>query len=433
MTKNYILDTCVLLQDPNCIFKFEENNVIIPIGVIEELDKFKNKQDELGKNARQVSRHLDKIVDGGGNINEGAKIGDGTIKVVYNGNLKSYYKEVNVDLHVIHIGEFLNKEQPDIKTIIVSKDINVRIRAKALGLLAEDYKNDIIELSSTYDGFAELVAANGTNNKLKKNGCLSIDELQILEGESDFHLHPNFYVSIVDGNGGSLLGKVSFDCMKINLLQSMYTGFGNINPKNLEQTFLMDAIYDNSVSLVMASGVAGTGKSLVSIASAYKLLRENDSYKRMLVCRPIMPMGKDIGYLKGDLEEKMDPWMQPIYDAFEVITGKDGKFFVKSTENIKVEPLTYIRGRSIHDSIILIDEAQNLSRTEIKTIVTRVGNNTKIIFTGDIDQIDCPYLNKYTNGFSVLMKNFEKSKCAATVVMKHGVRSELAEEATKLM
>ena len=430
MIKNYILDTCVLLQDPDSIFKFDENNVIIPIGVIEELDEKKKLQDELGKNARQVSRYLDEISNSEGDINKGAKIGEGTIRIVYNGNLGNYYKEKNVDLHVIHIGELITKES-DEKTIIVSKDINVRLRARALGLLAEDYKNDIVHLSDSYDGFAELLVEKGTNNEFKKKGYLDISELKIIDG--DFHNHPNFYVSLKEGEKGGLLGKVSFDCSQINLLRSHFSGYGGIEPKNLEQTFLMDAIFDSTIPLVMVSGVAGTGKSLVSIASAYKMLAEKDLYKRMLVCRPIMPMGKDIGFLKGDLEEKMDPWMQPIYDAFEVITKNDGKSFVKSKQDIKVEPLTYIRGRSIHDSIIIIDEAQNLSRNEIKTIVTRAGQNTKIIFTGDIDQIDCPYLNRNTNGFSVLMKNFEQSKLSATIVMKKGVRSVLAEEATKLM
>lgn len=433
MKKNYILDTCVLLQDPDSIFKFEDNNVIIPIGVIEELDNFKTKQSELGKNARQVSRYLDEISSNGEDINKGAKCGDGIIKVVYNGNLQNYYKESNVDLHVIHIGELVTKES-DEKTIIVSKDTNVRLRARALNLLAEDYKNDLINLDNSYDGYSEIVVEDGLNNMFKKTGQIELDKVRNMLIEGDFPNNPNYYLSMKEcGSKSSLLGKISFDSKMVNLLASGITGYGNIVPKNLEQCFTMDAVFDNSIPLVMVSGVAGTGKSLVSIARAYKSLKDKENgYKKMLVCRPIMPMGKDIGYLKGDLDEKMDPWMQPIYDAFEVITKVDGKAYVKSEKDIKVEALTYIRGRSIHDSIIIIDEAQNLSRNEIKTIVTRVGHNTKIIFTGDIDQIDCPYLNRNTNGLSVLMKTFEKSKYAASIVMKKGVRSELAEEATKL-
>lgn len=426
--KNYILDTNVLLQDPEAIFHFEDNTVTIPIGVIEELDKFKKDQGELGKNARNVSRILDELREEG-DLRDGVKIGEGILRVRYNGNLKSYHKETNVDFHVIQIAEFTRNENEE--TIIVTNDINIRVRANALGFKAEPYfKRNVDKI---YKGYSEVFVDEANIDKLYANDEISVNELLNCEEE----LYPHHYLTIrsIENDHHTVLGKLLQDGKTIIPINESVNAYG-ITGRNIEQKFALDALLDPTISMVMLSGRAGCGKTLLSCAAGYHLLQRS-SFRKILVSRPIMPMGKDLGYLPGEIDEKLDPWMQPIYDAFEVLIlnhdGKehDGKNFISKNSEIRIEPLTYIRGRSIRKSFIIIDEAQNLSRLEMKTIITRVGEDTKIIFTGDIDQIDNPYLSKYSNGLSVAMESFADSNLTATIVMEHGVRSTLSEEATR--
>ena len=425
MIKNYVIDTNVLLLDPNAIFNFEDNNVIIPIGVIEELDKFKKDMTELGRNARETSRSLDKL-RAKGNLKDGVKVGEGTVKVCYNGNLKSYYKESNVDLHVIHIAQERIKTEPDIPCVIVSRDINVRIRADALGLNAETYESDKISHTDIDKGFSEIVVPSDAFDEFAKNKKIQKKELT----KDDIPANHYLIIKCDASEKKSLLGRVN-SCPDIVRRLIPSGSKLSIVPKNKEQEFVIDALLDNSIKLVSIVGKAGCGKTLLSIAVGYYLTVVEKKYKRLLVSRPIFPMGRDLGYLPGTIDEKLDPWMHPIYDAFDILNkdeGKKGKDMIDG-KTIVVEPLTYIRGRSIHDQFLIVDEAQNLTPLEIKTIITRAGEGTKVVLTGDVHQIDNPYIDSLSNGLSIVMASMRGSILAASIVMEKGVRSALAEEA----
>ena len=442
--------------DPDAIYKFEENAVVIPIGVIEELDKKKTEPDEIGRNARQVSRQLDKIRDEG-DLREGVKINDdgGIVRILYNGNLGSYKKEVNVDMHVIHIAEKLKEENPDVECIVVSSDFNVRIRANALGVSAQAYKGNNPEkykdqrYSNTDDkGFSDIKIKSDLFKKIEDEG--KVPAFLIFDEEE---VHPNHYFLVVDeeNDKNKVLAKAVVeqvlikgqeepeDVLYISKLQDLRSGI-KIKPLNKEQTFAMDALLDPNISLICLIGKAGTGKTLIATAIGIYLTNKTNKYEKLLISRPVQPMGRDIGFLPGDINEKLDPWMQPIYDALEIIHGKmtkkagtakliDGKKIAHESDKIFVEPLTYIRGRSIHNQFLIIDESQNLTALEIKTIITRAGDNTKIVLTGDIDQIDNPYIDSKSNGLTVVMNAFQDSEIAAHIYMTKGVRSKLSEEA----
>jgi PhoH-like ATPase len=428
MIKNLVIDTNILLQDPNSIHSFEDNIVIIPIGVIEELDKFKKDMTELGRNARQSSRLLDELRLKG-DLRNGVSLGEhGILKVSYNGNLQSFYKEQNVDLHVIHIAQETMKNFPDVPCVIISQDVNVRIRANALGIQAEGYENGSIHKDELDVGYREVIVDKDIFSDFIHNKEVFVSNIKDI-GE----IPPNYYVILANNTSDkTLLGRVSSNGDTIVKLINAPRGM-LIKPINVEQKFLIDALLDQDIKLVAIAGKAGTGKTLLSVSAAHYLTKEEMVYKRMLVSRPIFPMGKDVGYLPGELSEKLDPWMQPIYDAFDVITGfkdKNIKETIKNDPTIVVEPLTYIRGRSIHDQILIVDEAQNLTPLEIKTIITRAGANTKIILTGDIYQIDSPYIDSLSNGLSVVINAFRGSKIATSLMLEKGVRSELAEEAS---
>jgi PhoH-like ATPase len=429
MLKHYVIDTCTLLQDPNSIYSFEDNVVIIPIGVIEELDKFKKDVTELGRNARQSSRLLDELRKVG-DLKSGVSLGEhGILRVSYNGNLESFYKEQNVDLHVIHIAQETIKKYPEIPCIIVSQDVNVRIRANALGITSEGYEKGSVEKDELNKGYKNIIVDDDLFAEFAHKKVINVADLK------DVELYPNYYVILIKAsdNDKTLLGRTDEKNETIQKLLNPSRGM-TIKPINMEQKFLLDALLDENIKLVAVTGRAGTGKTILSVATAYHLTMTENRYKRMLVSRPVYPMGKDIGYLPGTIEEKLDPWMQPIYDAFDVITDfKDIniKDTIKKNPMIVVEPLTYIRGRSIHDQILLIDEAQNLSALEIKTIITRAGEGTKIILTGDIYQIDNPYIDSLSNGLSVVINAFKGSSIATGLMLEKGVRSALAEEASK--
>lgn len=427
MIKNMVIDTCTLLSDPDAIYAFEDNTVIIPIGVIEELDKFKKDQSELGRNARQVSRALDTLREAG-DLSKGVKLpSNGILKVCYNGNLHSLYKEKNVDLHVIHIAQETLKNDPKTLCVIVTKDVNVRIRANALGLKAENYERGAMkkdELDKGYttveidpDAFEELVSA-------KKVALEKVPQVKDLPA--------NYYLVVKKiGEKNSILCRISRDRTVVKQLIKLPKEL-KIEAKNKEQSFLLDALLDKDIKLVSVVGKAGSGKTLLSVAVAHYLTITEGKYKRMLVSRPVYPMGKDIGFLPGDIDEKLSPYLAPIYDALDIIYNfkVSGQDILLENPLIVVEPLTYIRGRSIHDQILIVDEAQNLTKLEIKTIITRAGENTKIILTGDIDQIDNPYIDSLSNGLSIVMDAFRGSSLSAGLILEKGVRSPLAGEAS---
>ena len=423
-----VLDTCTLLSDPDAIYAFEDNTVIIPIGVIEELDTFKKDQSELGRNARQVSRALD-VLRETGDLHEGVKLPSGGIlKVRYNGNLHSLYKEKNVDLHVIHIAQETLKNDPKTPCIIVTKDVNVRIRANALGLKAENYERGAIKKDELDKGYTTINIDVSTFEELVSAKKLALEKVPQVKD-----LPPNYYLIVKkEGDKNSLLAKVSHDKTVVKLLIHPPKEL-KIVAKNKEQSFLLDALLDKDIKLVMVAGKSGTGKTLLAVACAHYLTMVEKAYKRMLVSRPVCPMGKEMGFLPGEIEDKMLPWLSPIYDALDFIYNfkVSGRDIVLENPAIVIEPLAYIRGRSIHDQIMVIDESQNLSPLEVKTIITRAGENTKIILTGDICQIDSPYLDSLSNGLSVAMESFRGSSLAIGLRLEKGVRSALATEASE--
>jgi PhoH-like ATPase len=441
--KNFIIDTNVLLQDPDAIFSFEEHTVIIPIGVIEELDTFKRDNGELGRNSRQVSRSLDQYREKG-DLRDGVALGEdreGKIRVIYNGNLGTYRKEKNVDFHVLHIASVMKEREPENECIVISRDINVRLKANALGLASNDYETGKVCESVILDeGHTEATVGRATFAKLKlKNEC-PIEEIF----DEDEIPWANYYVLVKgpDSSAKPLKAKISKCRTKVETIVYAPQEV-KIRPKNKEQDFAMDALLDPDIFLICIVGMAGTGKTLIATAAGEYMVEQKDWYEKMLISRPVQPMGRDIGFLPGDINEKLDPWMQPIYDALEIVHANNkksetkkgkklsGKKIAELSDKIFIEPLTYIRGRSIHDQYVIVDEAQNLTPLEIKTIITRAGENTKIILTGDIEQIDNPYLDARTNGLSVVMDCFKDSKHAAHIIMRDGVRSILSEEAAK--
>lgn len=430
MRKNYILDTCVLIHDPNSIFNFEDNTVIIPIGVIEQLDKFKSQLNSAGQSAREVSRSLDFLCKKG-DPQEGILSGNGIIKIRYNGNIDKYFHDKRMDMHVLHIARIMRTEEPDTPCIVVSRDVNVRIRAKALGFLAEDYIAENVSFDKVDTGYRDLYLPAEKIDELHKQHFLLIDELCL--GEIKTELYPNEYLSIfseIDGKH-SILGKVSGNLKEIVTLRSH--GYkAKINPRNREQRFTMDALLDPDIKLVSVTGPAGTGKTLLAIAAGMDQVN-NTIYERMLVSRPTVPMGKDLGYLPGTIDEKLDPWMQPLYDALDIVCNgdKNGGKTAQLTGKVVISPLAYIRGRSIHRQYLVVDEAQNLTPLELKTIITRAGEDTKVVLTGDVSQIDNPYINIDSNGLTYVMEAFKDEDLAAHIVMKKGERSRLAEIAAQ--
>lgn len=441
MTKLYLLDTNVLLTDPEALFNFKENEVIIPIGVLEELDSFKKDHGELGRNSRQVCRNLDALREKG-DLSVGVGLDNGVggkVRIFYTGNANTYYREAHVDFQVLQAAQTLKDKEPQTPCVIVSRDVNVRIRANALGLAAENYENK--QVTEEIDkGYSEIIVSHDLINELNENSKLSLDRFSNFISKD---VPPNYYFimksdtkSSSHGEIDNLLAKVSPDKKNMEVLNKLIGGL-RLKPKNVEQTFVLDSLLDERVKLVSIIGSAGSGKTLMAVCVGYYLLSKTDNYNKLLISRPMIPMGnKDtMGFLPGGIEEKLDPWMQPIYDAFEVLMSNkkdivDGREFVHQQKNIAIEVLSYIRGRSINDQFLILDESQNTTHLEVKTIITRAGENTKVILTGDIDQIDNPYMDKTSNGLTLATKAFVGSSLASHFVLSKCVRSKLSDEAS---
>jgi len=403
--KNYILDTNILLHDPNSLLSFEENNVLIPIEVIEEIDRFKRESTELGQNARAVSRMLDGY-RGEGSLSEGVKLPTGgklripvRKKSLMNGNGNGHGKNgTSVDNQILTLAKEIQRAQPKNNTILVSKDINLRIKADALGLEAEDYETDRVFIKDLYTGMIELSVSPEKMATFRANG-----ELEVNGGKQYF---PNEYCTLIDEANPkkAALTKVDATGTKLIPIIDCREGVWGIKPRNREQHFAFDALLDDRVKLVTLMGKAGTGKTLMAMAAGLKRTVLDREFRRLVVARPTISMGKELGFLPGSLEEKLAPWMQPIHDALEMLSDLNmGHDHRRSTDlmrsgSIVVEALSYIRGRSIANQFMIIDEAQNLTPLEVKTIVTRVGHSTKIVFTGDPYQIDNPYVDSSSNG-----------------------------------
>jgi PhoH-like ATPase len=435
--KNYILDTNVLLHDPNSLLNFEENAVLVPIEVIEEIDRFKRESSELGQNARAVSRMLDGF-RGAGKLSEGVALPNGgNLKIIFykNGhaNGDGGLHANTVDNRILSLASSIQKAQPKNATILVSKDINLRIKADALGLQAEDYETDRVYLKDLYTGMVEMPMSTKEIAAFRSEG-----ELALPEGKKYF---PNEYCALIDETNPkkSALAKVDATGTKLIPIVDCREGVWGIKPRNREQHFCFDALLDDRVKLVTLMGKAGTGKTLLAMAAGLKRTVLDREFRRLVVARPTISMGKELGFLPGSLDEKLAPWMQPIHDALEMLGDLNmGHEHRRSGDLMRsgmivVEALSYIRGRSIANQFMIIDEAQNLTPLEAKTIVTRVGHGTKIVFTGDPYQIDNPYVDSSSNGFNYIVSRFRAEPIAAHIELQKGERSELAELAANIL
>jgi PhoH-like ATPase len=438
--KNYILDTNVLLHDPNSLLSFQENDVLLPIEVIEEIDRFKRESTELGQNARSVSRTLDGLRSTG-RLSEGVSLPNGGhLRIVFQKNGRpaknghaAVFSTDSVDNRILSLASGIQKAQPRSQTILVSKDINLRIKADALGLSAEDYENDRVLIKDLYTGMIEVTVSTAQMAAFRAKG-----ELELNGGKQYF---PNEYCTLLDETNPkrAALTKVDVTGTKLVPIIDCREGVWGIKPRNREQHFGFDALLDDRIKLVTLMGKAGTGKTLLAMAAGLKRTVMDREFRRLVVARPTISMGKELGFLPGSLEEKLAPWMQPIHDALEMLADLNmGHEHRRSGDlmrsgSIVVEALSYIRGRSIANQFMVIDEAQNLTPLEAKTIITRVGNGTKIVFTGDPYQIDNPYVDSSSNGFNYVVSRFRTEAVAAHIEFQKGERSELAELAANIL
>lgn len=443
MKKNFVLDTNVLLHDPRAIFHFGDNTVVIPIYVLEEIDHFKKELSERGRNAREVARRLDEFRSKGAHLSDGVKLeGGGQLKVALaTRELPPAIRTSQiVDNFILGVALEVRDKDQNKPTVLVTKDVNLRIRADAMGLTAEEYKAEAIDVEELYSGNAELEAAGSTIDELYQSGTVSVDQVKSPNSNG---VYANQYLLLRDRENAShtALGRYDATQKKIAQIRKLREGVWGIRPRNKEQHYALDLLLNDDIKLVTLVGKAGTGKTLLAIAAGLQKCVEEGIYQKLLVSRPIFPLGKDIGFLPGDIEEKLNPWMQPIYDNVELLLGlskqekKEGRSHQELIDlgYIEIEPLTYIRGRSIPNQYMIVDEAQNLTPHEVKTIITRVGENTKIILTGDPYQIDNPYVDSANNGLTTVVEKFKGEAIAGHVSLVKGERSPLAELAANIL
>ena len=434
--KNYILDTNVLLHDPNSLLSFKDNNVLIPIEVLEEIDRFKRDSAERGQNARAVARTLDGL-RGQGRLSEGVTLSTGgQLRIVFQNRSENGGVVLGnnvVDSRIVALALSVQKNDPQVPTILVTKDINLRIKADALGLQAEDYESDRVMIKDLYTGMFDLTVSAEKLAAFRANGELMLD--------SGMDCFPNEYCTLLEEGNAKRTALTKVDASRTKLIPIIDSreGVWGIKPRNREQHFAFDALLDDRVKLVTLMGKAGTGKTLMAMAAGLKRTVMDREFRRLIVARPTISMGKELGFLPGSLEEKLSPWMQPIHDALELLSDMNmGHEHRRSQDlmrsgHIVVEALSYIRGRSIAHQCMVIDEAQNLTPLEVKTIITRVGFGTKIIFTGDPYQIDNPYVDSSSNGFNYIISKFRAQPIAAHIELQKGERSELAELAANIL
>jgi PhoH-like ATPase len=461
--KTYVLDTNVLLSDPGSLLAFDEHTVIIPIAVLEELDNHKSRQDEVGQNARSVSRSLDELRLQG-SLLDGIELRNGGLLRVIS---ISPEKFVDLPLELRSIGPKVDNmiialmlsldKNPN--TILVTKDINVRLKCDALGIACEDYLK--MRVADNPENFYRGVEVIDTLTFDEVESFYENDELQLPEHVLEkSKLYPNQILILKNKNDfdgktvKSAIAKCVTPGQPVVPIQKIEQAF-NLKPRNKEQTFSLDLLFDENIKLLTLVGPSGTGKTLLAISAALAQLKglgDTPRYDKLIVTRPVQPLGKDIGFLPGTMEEKMEPWIAPIRDNINFLMGSSKKSSRRSKLNheeneskthylsllqekglIEIEAITFIRGRSIPNAFIIIDEAQNLSMHELKTIVTRVGDNTKIVLTGDVEQIDNVHVDVYSNGLTVAVEKFKEYSLAGHVTLIKGERSELATLASKIL
>lgn len=438
MKKIFVLDTNVLLHDPQAIFAFQDNDVVIPIVVIEELDKFKKGIDEIGRNARQVSRLLDEYRQKG-KLSQGVKLeGGGCLRVELNHQSSEHLPNeliaAKADNRILSMA--LNLKHDGLPVVLVTKDTNLRIKADALGLRAEDFESDTITIDELYPGETEMLVEPKAIEDFYAKG-----EAPAAEPRP----YPNQFVMLKNSANPSQTALSRYSRQKDALvpIASAKHAVWGINAKNKQQQFALDLLLNDDIRLVTLVGKAGTGKTLLALAAGLEKTIEARTFQRLVVSRPVFPLGKDIGFLPGDIEEKLKPWMQPIRDNLDFLMGVSatagrakGKKDLQSLFDlgmIEVEPLTYIRGRSMPNQYLIVDEAQNLTPHEIKTIITRAGEGTKVVLTGDPYQIDNPYIDSSSNGLAYVVERFKEEPISGHITLVKGERSDLAELAATLL
>jgi PhoH-like ATPase len=464
MRKTFVLDTNVLLHDPQALTRFEDNHVVVPIEVVEEIDRFKRDPSEKGRNARQVSRLLDELRERG-NLADGVPLdgaNGGTLKVVFCrsetlAQLPPELRAGNGDNNILAVALEQRLEQvvgtrPPV--VLVTKDTNLRIKADAVGLIAQDYTTDKVAIGDLYPGICELWVDADQIDRVKADGGLPLAALRPESLKAAGGLQANEGVTLVNQAQPNHTLLARYDAEQaalVPLQRATKVRLGRIQARNREQTFALDLLLDPAIPLVTLVGKAGTGKTLLALAAGLHQVADERLYERLLVTRPVISLGKEMGFLPGDLEEKMGPWMQPIIDNLDFLLGggdegsgqQGGRGGQRGPRNswadlkgmglLEVEAISYIRGRSIPRQFMVVDESQNLTPHEVKTIVTRVGEGTKIIFTGDPYQIDNPYVDAESNGLTWLVERFKGQRLAGHVTLLRGERSELAELAANLL
>lgn len=443
--RTFVVDTNVLLYDPGALFVFAEHHIVLPITVIEEMDRFKKDLNETGRNARTVSRYLDDLRKQG-RLGKGVGLpGGGTLTVELNTEMPelpiTWGADTN-DNRILRTALALERKLPG-QVALITRDTNMRLKCDALGVPAEDYQNARIDIDEQYTGVTERTVDPSVIDELYQQGAISVEAVGEVYAQQ-------FVILQAEGvPGKTAMVRADSRKGKLRLVGRHKEGVWGLFARNKEQLFALELLLDDSVSLVTLNGQAGTGKTLVALACGLKKTADENVYRKLLVSRPIFPLGRDIGFLPGDLEQKLNPWMKPIFDNLEFIvsthsdSSREGRGGRNAPEPeyqhlldqkiIEVEALTYIRGRSIPRQYLIVDEAQNLTPHEVKTVLTRAGEGTKVVMTGDPNQIDNPYVDALSNGLTYTVERFKDSPIAGHVTLKKGERSALAELAAQLL
>jgi len=459
--KTFVLDTNIILHDALSIFKFGENEVVVPAIVLEELDSKKRNQDEVGRNARAFSRILDDLRERyNGQLNKGVPLENGgTLRIELNHisfeRMETSFGEKTNDNRILAVAlnlqadEMMKPENERKEIVLVTNDMLAGVKGDTLGLNVEKYENDrlIDDLEEVHKGYHEILIPGTLIDKFYDEEMLKFDEVTEYVGERDVYPQDFFILKDNDGSNKSALSrliKAGGGLRLVSFVLEPDEEIWGVKPRNAQQRMLLELLLDPHVSLVTVSGRAGSGKTLLALAAALSQTEDDRIYKKILVARPVIPMGKDIGYLPGDMNEKLRPWMQPIYDNLEYLFDIDEESNDKNGQkttiedavkdiNLEVEALTYIRGRSIPKQFIILDECQNLSRSEILTIISRAGEGTKIVMLGDPDQIDHPYLDSTNNALTYVIERMKKEDDVGVIRLEKTERSSLAEKAARLL
>lgn len=437
MKKIYVLDTSVLLTDYNSLFHYDKNDIIIPLKVLEEIDNHKKRQDGVGTNARATIRILDNLREKG-NLHIGVRLEDKkgilSVRGCDPGDLPKDFNPNDSDNQIICTALTVKKGNNKKQVSLVSRDINMRVKCDSIGLVCEDFVSGqiVTNTDELYTGFTDYLIDDQIIDRIynKEDVYLEKDDIQAF---------PQQFVMLVSNQNEKKTALTKFENYNnaLRVAPDFKNGIWGLKPRNKEQMFALNLLMDPKIPIVTMTGKAGCGKTLLAIAAGLQQIMEEKTkrYKKLVVSRPVQPVGKDIGFLPGTLEEKMSPWLMPIQDNLEFLLGDNKETIDMLYDNgtIEIEALTYIRGRSISNAFIIIDEAQNLSLHELKTIITRVGEGTKIVLTGDIEQIDNVYLDSTSNGLSHAVEKFKEHSIAGHISLKKGERSKVATLAAKIL